>query len=52
MFTFDKKQNHVAQVVNLPPAPPLTYKISDNQYYPPMLIINLQLPTYSVSLSV
>ena len=49
MFTFERKQNHVAQVVHLPPAPPLQHRMSADAFFPPLLVINLQLPTYSVS---
>ena len=51
MFTFDFKQNHVADLVNLPDAPPLMHRISKELFFPPLLIINLQLPTYAVGFS-
>jgi len=52
MFTFDKKQNHIAKLVHLPSPPDLKTKLSPEAqaHFPPLLIINLQLPTYAPSL--
>ncbi|GAX75022.1 hypothetical protein CEUSTIGMA_g2468.t1 [Chlamydomonas eustigma] len=49
MFSFDHKQDHIAQLVNLPEVPP-PHHMTQDSFYPQLLIITLQLPTYAPSL--
>jgi hypothetical protein len=51
VYTFDFKIYHIAQHVTLPPAPvlgPGAAELPADQALPPLLIINMQLPTYPV----
>lgn len=53
MFSFHSKVNHIAEHVKLPNAPILGNKameLPEHKRLPPLLIINLQLPTYVPSL--
>jgi hypothetical protein len=53
VYTFDFKIYHIAQHVTLPPAPvlgPGAAELPADQALPPLLIINMQLPTYPPSL--
>lgn len=53
MYSFDTKVNHIARYIELPPAPtlgPEAAALPEDQRIPPLLIINLQLPTYVPSL--
>jgi hypothetical protein len=50
MYSFDRKLYHVAQHVELPAPPklgPEALALPLNQRLPPLMIINLQLPTYA-----
>lgn len=53
VYHFDFKLYHIAQHVQLPPAPvlgPAAQALPHDQQLPPLLIINLQLPWYPTSL--
>ena len=50
-YEFEKKLYHVAQHVELPPAPKVGAahsSLPQDQQLPPLLIINIQLPLYPV----
>ena len=50
-YSFEQKIHHIAQHVELPPAPKLgpdASALPPAQQIPPLLIINIQLPLYSV----
>ena len=53
MYSFDSKLYHIAQHVELPPPPtpgPSALALPPSQRFPPLLIINLQLPLYAPSI--
>jgi hypothetical protein len=53
MYSSDRKLYHIAQHVELPAAPklgPEALALPQNQRLPPLLIINLQFPTYAPSM--
>ena len=53
-YEFEKKLYHIAQHVELPPAPrvgPGHSALPQDQQLPPLLIINIQLPLYPVGFS-
>jgi hypothetical protein len=52
IFSFDSKVDHIAQRIELPPAPtlgPAAAALGPDKRIPPLLIVNLQLPTYAPS---
>lgn len=54
IYSFDQKINHIARHVRLPEAPllgPGALSGPREEQIPPVLIINVQLPMYSVRLS-
>ena len=53
MYSFDFKLYHIAQHIDLPQPPtlgPAALALPPHQQLPPLLIINLQLPTYAPSM--
>ena len=56
IYSFEQKINHIARHVQLPDAPALgrgATEVPEHERIPPILVINVQLPIYSVcSLSV
>ncbi|KAK9808688.1 hypothetical protein WJX72_001980 [[Myrmecia] bisecta] len=53
IYSFDFKLNHIARHVKLPEAPrlgPEALALPPDQQLPPLLIINIQIPTYPASL--
>lgn len=50
-YSFDFKINHIAKHIQLPPAPALgpgALAVPPGERLPPLLIVNIQLPTYTV----
>jgi Protein ENHANCED DISEASE RESISTANCE 2, C-terminal len=53
MYSFDTKLDHISQYIELPPAPKLgpgALALPENERLPPLLIINIQGPTYTPSM--
>lgn len=49
LFSFQKKQTHVAQLVQLPAPAPQRHVSAPDTYLPPLLVVNIMLPMYAVS---
>lgn len=51
MFTFEKKEPHVARLVSLPPLPAYAHMTSaDLAALPPLLVTTISIPTYPASI--
>lgn len=54
VYSFDFKLDHIAKHLQLPAAPrlgPAAMELPPEERLPPVLVVNLQLPTYPVSLT-
>ena len=52
VYSFDFKLDHIAKHLQLPAAPrlgPAAMELPPEERLPPVLVVNLQLPTYPVS---